>query len=199
MAYNAAALRERVEILTLTPDEGGWQWVPDRKTWAAVAITDKINLFSRVGIGARDAGLVLRRQPLTLDHGLHWKGQHLFLTSIIESRPGWLDVKAALVVPCDFTARHFEERPDPDRQNRPKRVEVKRFTFPGVLTEKYMRYEREESHAATDICMVLVTPKPVKLVTGDLVAQGAETWNVVACHTLDAWKNEYEMATKKSI
>ena len=43
----------------------------------------KTNLFSKVGIGARDAAVIVRRQPLTLHHALRWGDTHLFLTSIV--------------------------------------------------------------------------------------------------------------------
>ena len=42
----------------------------------------KANLFSAVGIGARGAELILRRQELTLHNALVWGGRHLFLTAI---------------------------------------------------------------------------------------------------------------------
>ena len=79
MAYiGAGRLDQPLEVLELRQtSEGTWEWVPIRRAWALVEQTSKTNLFSKVGVGARDAAIVLRTQPLTLHHTLRWKGQHL--------------------------------------------------------------------------------------------------------------------------
>ena len=71
------------------------------------------------------------------------------------------------------------------------------MSFPGVLTEKYVGYEREDTYAKTKRTLVLVTPKVVTIGEGDLVTvtQGPAqaVYNVQARHVLDEYKNEYEM------
>ena len=42
---------------------GVWEWVPARRTWASITLQPKTNLFSKVGIGARNAAVIVRRQP----------------------------------------------------------------------------------------------------------------------------------------
>ena len=51
----SSALREKIEILTLTRDAetGALAWTPERKRWAAVKLDSQRNLFSAVGVGAR--------------------------------------------------------------------------------------------------------------------------------------------------
>ena len=86
---------------------------------------------------------------------------------------------------------------------RPTTAETMRVTFPGVLTEKYARYEREETHAENATSYVLVVPKEIQLKAGDLVtvqegpAQGV--YNVQICHVLDPHKNEYEIAWRGDV
>ena len=86
---------------------------------------------------------------------------------------------------------------------RPTTAETMRVTFPGVLTEKYARYEREETHAENATSYVLVVPKEIQLKAGDLVtvqegpAQGV--YNVQICHVLDPYKNEYEIAWRGDV
>ena len=86
---------------------------------------------------------------------------------------------------------------------RPKAAETLRLTFRGVLTEKYARYEREETHAENETSYVLVTPKVIPLRSGDLVtvqegpAKGV--YHVAVCHVLDAWKNEYEIVWRGDV
>lgn len=202
MRYSASALRERLEVLELAAVEGGWNWAPARETWAGVEVSDKSNLFSKVGVGARDATLVLRKQPITLHNAVRWRGEHLFLTSIVEGRPGWLDVRAARV---EMTrCRAASVRNGMGVGNRPVRNVRDMGDFPGVLTEKYMGYRLGETHAETERTLVLVTPKPVSLEAGDLVTlldgpMAGEVWNITAAHRLDLYKNEYEINRKEDV
>ena len=99
---DAGRLSERLEVLELQETSTGvWAWATVRRAWAQVEQTTKTNLFSKVGVGARDAAVVLRRQSLTLRQALRWKGRHLFLTAITDRDRGHLDVAAALVNPVD--------------------------------------------------------------------------------------------------
>ena len=193
---DAGSLRDRLAVLELQEVRPGeWAWAPVRPAWGAVTLRDKSNLFSKVGLGARDAGIVLRRQCLTLANALGWAHGHLFLTSIVDRGGGYLDVGAAVVRPCSCTAVRTAD--SLGAGNRPETKEVLRISFPGVLTEKYVRYEREDTHAEQEASYVLVTGKPIRLLAGDLVTVRDGTapgvYAVEAPHVLDEWKNEYEM------
>lgn len=178
-AIDAGKLRERLEVLELRETQAGaWEWVSEGRTWGQVTLSDKRNLFSMVGIGARDAQLVLRRRPLTLGHALRWGGQHLFLTAIRPRGRGHLDVSAALVELSACRAVQDGTR------------------FPGVLTEKYVRFEQADPYDVNDVSYVLVTPKAVSLTPGCLLEAGGQRWAVRTAHVLDPWKNEYELERK---
>ena len=77
------------------------------------------------------------------------------------------------------------------------------FHFPGILTEKYVRYAPEETYAKTETAYVLVTPKLISLSPGDLVTvrEGAAegVYNVQVCHVLDPFKNEYEIVRRQDV
>lgn len=197
MAYiGAGRLDQPLEVLELRETaEQTWEWVTIRRAWAQVEQTNKTNLFSKVGVGARDAAIVLRTQPLTLHHALRWKGKHLFLTAITKGDRMHLNVQGAMVTPVTCTAKGYTTTVGPD--NRPQKVEKPPVTFPGVLTEKYVGYEREDTYAKAKRTLVLVTPKAVTIGEGDLVTvtQGPAqaVYNVQARHVLDEYKNEYEM------
>ena len=174
-SIDAGKLRERLEVMELKEGPNGvWTWESVRKARGQVELnTVKKNLFSSVGIGARGAELVLRRQPLTLHQAILWGERHLFLTAVLPE--GRLHL----------------------------RVQTMRQTFPGVLTEKYVRYEREETHAETDASYVLVVPKMIVLKSGDLVTvqegPAKAVYNVTACHVLDPYKNEYEIVFRGDV
>ncbi len=203
MTYiGAGKLDQPLEVLELRETSAGlWEWVAIRRAWGQVEQTAKTNLFSKVGVGARDAAVVLRTQPLTLHNALRWKGQHLFLTSITHRDRNHLDVAAALVEPVTCTAQGYTTKVG--EGNRPQKVERDPVTFPGVLTEKYVKYEKEDTFAKSRRGLVLVTAKPIRLREGDLVTvqagPAAAVYNVQACHVLDAYKNEYEMEFSRDV
>lgn len=203
MAYiGAGRLDQPLDVLELRETaEGVWEWVTLRRAWAQVEQTAKTNLFSKVGVGARDAAIVIRRQSLSLHQALRWKGQHLFLTSVTERDRNHLDAQAALVTVAACSARRYAT--GMGQGNRPVKQELPSQTFPGVLTEKYVRYEQEDTYAKARRCLVLVTPKAVTLKEGDLVTvkegPAAAVYNVQACHVLDEFKNEYEILFSRDV
>ena len=199
---DAGRLNKAVHVLELRETApGAWEWGPIRRTWTMLTLQTKKNLFSSVGIGARGAELILRRQPLTLHNALLRGEQHLFLSAILPEGRLHLRVQAALVEPVTCLATRTEDTVG--EAGRPTTAETMRMTFPGVLTEKYTRYEREETHAENETSYVLVVPKVVQLKASDLVtvqegpAKGV--YYVTICHVLDPYKNEYEIVLRGDV
>jgi hypothetical protein len=193
----AGRLNKAVQVLELQETApGAWEWVSIRRTWAMLTLQTKKNLFSTVGIGAHGAEIVLRRQDLTLHNALLRGEQHLFLSAILPEGRLHLRVQAALVEPVTCLATRTEDTVG--EAGRPTTAETMRMTFPGVLTEKYARYEREETHAENETSYVLVVPKAIQLQASDLVTvqEGSAkgVYYVTICHVLDPYKNEYEIA-----
>ena len=201
-SIDAGKLNQPVEILTIQESPAGtWSWQSTRPARAQVELSTRSNLFSQAGIGARGAELVLRRQALTLHQAILWGEQHLFLTAILPEGRLHLRVQAALVAPVECLATRTEDTVG--EAGRPTTAETMRVTFPGVLTEKYARYEREETHAEVETGYVLVTGKPIRLRPGDLVTvqdgTAPGTYAVEAVHILDEHKNEYEMRRRGDV
>ena len=103
-SIDAGKLRERLEVMELKEGPNGvWTWESVRKARGQVELnTVKKNLFSSVGIGARGAELVLRRQPLTLHQAILWGERHLFLTAVLPEGRLHLRVQAALACGADL-------------------------------------------------------------------------------------------------
>lgn len=199
---DAGKLDQRLEVLELRETESStWTWETVRKAWAQAVPSGKTNLFSKVGIGARDVQIMVRRQELTLHNALRWKGQHLFLSEIIPQGRGHLGVSAALVEPVQCVAQPWHNQKGAG--NRAERVDDPPVIFPGVLTEKYVRYQAEESYAKTSVIYVLVAPKSIELQEGVLVTvqegPAAGVYHVQTRHVLDTFKNEYEIAFSRDI
>ena len=202
-SIDAGKLNQAVEILEIAESPAGtWSWRSVRPARAKIDLnTNQRKLFSQVGIGARGAELILRRQELTLHNAILWGEQHLFLTAILPEGRLHLRAEAALVTMTPCIATRTEDAVG--AAGRPITTETMRVTFPGVLTEKYTRYEREETHAETDTGYVLVTPKVISLKAGDLVTvqagPAAGVYHVTALHVLDLFKNEYEIVWRGDV
>lgn len=184
-SIDAGQLRDVLQVLELRESpEGTWTWQKVRKARGAVELSTRSNLFSAVGIGARGAEIILRRQALTLHQAILWGEQHLFLTAILPEGRLHLRVQAALVEPTECQA-------DMDQRGG--------IRFPGILTEKYMKWEQPEPYSVNRLSYVLVTPKPIQLQRGSLVGVSGINYEVQLAHTLDPCKNEYEIVRTEDL
>lgn len=184
---SAGDLNERVQARELTYDAAAdaWNWTTAWGAWVKAVQSDRASYFSTVGIGARNVTFTMRKASrINLGLSFLWRGQFCFLTSIADTeQPGIVEVKAAL---CELV----DCRKDVD-------LDPAGYKFPGVLTEKYMGHAQERLQATTTVTYVLVTPKVIELAPGSLVEAGGKDYEVQVCHTLDPWKNEYEITRKE--
>lgn len=184
-SIDAGKLRDALQVLELAESpEGTWTWQKVRKARGQVELSTGRNLFSTVGIGARGAEIILRRQDITLHNALLWGEQHLFLSAILPEGRLHLRVQAALVEPVKCQA-------DMD--------EGGGVRFPGILTEKYLKWEQPEPYSVNRLSYVLVTPKPIQIQRGGLVGVGGINYEVQLAHTLDPYKNEYEIVRTEDL
>lgn len=172
------SLNERVEVLGFqNVSESGtppvWEWEAVRRTWAKAELRTRPNVYSVHGLGAAGVTFILRRQGLSLDSALRWRGQHCLITAIRPLGRLYLLVDAALVVLS--------------RCRNPRTGE----TFPAVMTEEYVRHQQLEPMATNGHRRVLVTPKPVRLKPGPLAEVDGVEWPVMTAYELDPHKNEY--------
>ena len=65
------------------------------------------------------------------------------------------------------------------------------------MTEKYLKFDSLTPQDVTETTYVLVTPKAVALRTGEVVTIGEDAFCVQIGHTLDPYKNEYEVMRKE--
>lgn len=189
---DAGKLNEKLSVL----DISGGEWTPMRTTWGSAEQKDKKNLFSSVGIGARAVEFVVRRQAITLHDAIGWRGQHCFLTSIIDEGKGHLKIAAALIEPTMCSATRGKKTKN--ALNNPITVQEALCSFPACVTEKYMGFSVQQPQSQVEETLVLVCPKFVMLKTGDLVTVGTRgVYAVTVPHTLDDYKNEYEVVVTK--
>lgn len=185
---DAGALRDRVCLLALGYDEEHrrWSWEPVLGCFLRVSaeLSEKTNLFSKVGIGARDVSFVLRHwNDLSPANALSWDGpggwEHCFITAVEPIDRLYDRVRCARVSLADCIAEANHEPTGPQ--------------FPGILTEKYVGHEQLDPLAVNIITYVLVTPKAVELKRGSIVEVDGVPYEVLTGHLLDQWKNEFEI------
>lgn len=187
----ARALRQRVEILQCTAGADGWSWRPRKTTWARVEKTGKLALFSRVGAGQEGWRVTLRAQPLTLHEALRWKGKFLFLSDLTEPCSGWLEAAAVQIEPWAVTVVHRARTRN--EIGRPALLDRGSLSFPACVVEKYVGFTSHDTHAASVQRLVAICPKAVEVRVGQILQANGVSYQVRAAHTLDPYKNEYEI------
>lgn len=192
---NSGDLRHKIDILKLDASGNVYNWGLKNSVWAKVESTNKLNIFSKVGIGVKTIKFTMYKCDLGLHNAIRWEGQHCFLTDIAEIDQRYYEVTAAQIEPKKCVV--IRNTPDKNDLNRPVLIPEMFVTFPGCLVEKYLGFEQKQPPAVNELTYVLVTPKAISLQTADLVKIEDITFNVRVAHTLDEFKNEYEITAIK--
>lgn len=192
---NAGEFNEKIAVLVLDKTENIFSWNTKGSIWGKVESLKGKNLFSNVGIGAKSVKFTIRMMSLTLHNAFLWQGKHCFLTDIVEMNRMYYEVTTAIIEPKICTVERTPE-PTLDKLNRPVYAQPELISFPGCLTEKYLGHTQEKPMALVETRYVLVTPKVIELSAGELVTVGNETYIVEIPHTLDEFKNEYEISVR---
>lgn len=193
---NPGLLKERIEILRLDSTENNFSWAVEAIVWAKVEQQKTKNIFSNVGLGAKSLKMIIRKRDITLHNAIKWRGKHCFLTDITDLGNGFYEIMAALIEPHTCTVERTDAH-SLNELNRPVYSEPVMITFPGYLTEKYIRTIQDEPMSMVESQYVLVTPKSVNLQEGELVTINNVTYEVLVAHILDEYKNEYEILVRR--
>lgn len=189
---DAGKLNERIDLLQYADGE----WQEACTLWGSAEQSEKSNLFSSVGIGARNVEFVIRRRQISLHNALKWREKHCFLTGITDVGRGHLRVTAALIEPV--ACKSFRSSTTHNANRNPVHTPEPLFDFKACVTEKYMGFMQQQPQAQIKETLVLVTPKSVELKMGDIVAISERgRYFVTLPHTIDEFKNEYEVQRTK--
>lgn len=196
---NVGELNERITILELIKDGMTYSWKQNSTIWAKCERLNASNLFYKIGLGTRSIKFTIRkRKGLTLHNAFLWQGKHCFLTDVKEFEQSYYEITAALVNPQNCSV---EQTGDPtlNELNRPVYGNSVNLVFPGCLVEKYIGHTQGAPMAFMKIRYVLVTPKSINLNIGELLTIDEVCYTVLIPHTLDEYKNEYEIKVKEDI
>lgn len=197
---------EKIELLTYAQDLNNyiWAWAFEKKIWADVTLDGKKNLFSQVGIGARNAIFVIRNlNKISLNHAIKYKNKYYFITLIENIDDHYKKITAAemLVVDCKHTSIEYRL----NEYNRPVENKKDTISFQCCITEKYIQYTETPVSANTETMLVAITPKVIDLNVGDAVEVLDEStvkngfYIVQKVHKLDEYKNEYEVLLRDDV
>ena len=189
-------LRERAFILRLK-GEKDLRWQPEALVWVQAGETGKRNLFSQVGVGKSGAEFLMRAADLTMNDAILWRGQHFFISEIQQTGlyPRYLKVSCARVTP--EIAGISRKTTVMGTLGRPVETLSPVGSGPVCLTEKYLGDTAEDSHLEQRKRLVAVAPKAFCCEAGDIMNVLGENYRVMACHTLEDHKNEYEIERVK--
>lgn len=196
---NPGELKERISILSLNQTDTTYSWEVTSDIWSKVEQLRGGNSFLKAGMDVKTLRFTLRnRSDLTLHNAFSWKGKHCFLFDIKEEGSMYYKVYAALIEPLPCSAEQTGE-PRLNELNRPVYDSSTIITFPGYLTEKSLEVRQANPMSYKESRYVLITPKSVVLRSGDLVTVKDVTYKVIISHTLNEYKNEYEITAKEDI
>jgi head-tail adaptor len=193
---NPGELKDRIKVLTLSSAGNTYAWEAEASIWAKVERQSGTNIFSSAGLGAKSIKFTIRKRNITLHNAFRWKDKHCFLTDIVEINRMYYEVTAALVEPKTCTVERTGA-PTLDGLNRPIYGEPTILTFPACLTEKYIRHTQDNPMSTIEAQYVLVTPKVITLEEGELVTVENTPYEILVMHTLDEYKNEYEVSARR--
>ena len=179
--HDIGSYRLRAEVLQVVSDGTNYEWACCGKAWCRLDNAGVHKIFSHVGIGADGWTVTMRDIPaLTKHNALRIGPVHYFIADLDRPERGYLTATVVSVPLVTVTAN--AEMPAEER-----------FTFPACLTELYVKHEQRDPMSINVIDYVLVTPKEVRLQAGSLVEMSEVRYEVLAAHTLDEAKNEYEV------
>ena len=188
---------ELLEICETAPHT--YEWQTKESIWAKPDHQNYRSLLSNNSIMQRSMKLTARRggayPDITLHHALRFDGLHCFLTDIDVDSPDWYVLTAAIVEPATCEAERTTT--GMGELNRPDVERGEPLVFPGVLTEKYQRQTQGDPMSYSEARYVLVTPKCISLVVGEIVNIGDQPYEAVIAHTLDPYKNEFEVLRRR--
>lgn len=196
---NPGELNEKIYVLKIKKIEEAYSWEQVSSLHSKTERLTGNNLFSRVGLGAKSIKFTIRKKSdLTLHDAFCWNGKHCFLTDIVNIDRMYYEVTAALIEPTLCSVERTSE-PILDAYNRPIYDEISHtIRFPACMTEKYIRQTQEQPMTTIESCYVLVTPKEIELLTGEIVIINDAKYEVIVSHTLDEYKNEYEIRERRN-
>ncbi|EPR12495.1 hypothetical protein [Ruminiclostridium papyrosolvens] len=198
---NVGEMQDLIQILSIEQADNSYSWETATEIWSKAERQTTRNIYSNFGQSAKSVKFTIREYEydLSLHNAIRWNDLHCILTDIIhtENRE-FIIVTAALVNPQVCTIKRDSE-PGYDSLNRPVYSEPISIIFPGILAEKFNRNIQEQPMTTIETSLILIIPKAITLQEGELVTIDNTDYEVQLAHTLDEFKNEYEIISRRNV
>lgn len=184
---DAGKLDKRLRVLSYDGE-----WTDAFGAWASMEEKDRI-IYSALATSKQGAKFVMRTNKITPANLILFGAQYYAIGSV-QHTEGYVTVTAAEVEPIKCTAS--APSITYDELNFPTYGTSVKTEFYGILAEKYVNWKQEQPNASLELGVILVTPKQVELASGDVVTANGKEYAVTACHLMDKFRNEYEIAER---
>jgi head-tail adaptor len=201
---NPGMLNKRISIQKLISSKIEYEsflWELESKLWAHKKVENRRCVFSKFGMSSDTTTVFTVRfnKNLNKNFSIVHENDFYIIVSIIdtEDKKQIQEVTAAKVIlkTCEIIRLVSEK----GLLNRPKDELKKIYEFPCCLAEKYIRNIQENVQSIIDETYILITPKGINIDNGDLAVIDGVTYNILTSHTLDEFRNEYEITVKKEV
>jgi hypothetical protein len=184
----AGALNKRISLMSF--DGGTWTFL--HGLWTQATAKERV-IYSPYAVGVPGMEFIIRKIDITPAYAFQFAGQHYMLTEPFEEIEGGAGLKISAAAVTLTTCTREAPGYTMGALNRPVASAPVIFEFPGVLAQKYVRWQQQEPNAVAEDGLILTTPKEIALATGDIIKIAGAPYAVRACYTLAAYRNDYEI------
>lgn len=196
--FNPGTLKDRIKVLSIGLEDNNYRWIEESPIWSKAEYTGKKNIFSNFGYGEKQIKFFIRKRNLSLHNAFIWQNKHCIITDILEVERRYMEVNCAIIEPKECRVTRCNDTTQLDEYNRPiDGEEDYTITFPSIMVEKYIKQTAEEPMSTVESVNILITPKVIVLINGEIVNIQGIDYEVLVSHTLDEYKNEYEIRVRK--
>lgn len=199
---NAGDLKSILNVQKFVFNNGVYSWTYLFRLHSKKEVEYKKAFFSKLGFGTNEivSFTVRFNRNISKHNSILHEGKHYLITSVtdIDNRHAYQKVDTVQITPKICVLKRLNSTKD-NELNRPVKDIQVIYTFPGCIVEKYAKYDQEQVNSSISQTFILITPKEIVLMPGDLIVIDGITYNVQIPHTLDEYQNEYEIAIKKDV
>lgn len=176
---------------------GTWQTIGT--LYAAKEDKNRLTVYAQHATAKRMSSTfyVRNEMEITMQHRIIWDDAPYMISGINAKGTEMLEIVGveAYYVDC-VVERQVEVY---DALNRPQSVKSLVYRIPAILAEKYVEYIKDEQKGENEISYILITPKIINIIAGDIVKIDTDNYVAVLGHKLEPYHNEYEIRRQADV
>lgn len=190
----AGSLNKEVKIQDFKNNAWG-----DKETcWAQITPKERV-IYSQYASAIHGAEFVIRNTTITPAYAFKVGSQHYMIVDPIEEIENGAGIKISAAAVTLATCTRSAQTYTLGTLNRPEYGTAQTTSFPGILAQRYIRWEQQQPNAETEEGLILTVPKSVTLEAGDIVKISNKPYAVRTCYTLGVYHNDYEIVREADV